>query len=90
MAIKRAESLLFRQMEKTAAVFSEEGGFRERMAKLRLEQREARKAAEPPPPVCPGCGKTMTLRKARSGPSAGKAFWGCSGYPACRAIHEVG
>lgn len=89
VVIKRAESLLFRQMEKTAVIFGEEGGFRERMTRLRIEQREALKAAEPPPPVCPACGKPMMLRKAKTGPSAGKSFWGCSGYPACKAIQEV-
>jgi four helix bundle suffix protein len=87
--IKRAESLLFRQMEKTTAVFGEEGGFRERMAKLRIEQREALKAAEPPPPVCPACGKPMAIRKAKTGPNAGKKFWGCTGYPVCKAIQEI-
>ena len=87
--IKRAESLLFRQMEKTTAVFGEEGGFRERMARLRVEQREALKAAEPPPPTCPACGKPMALRKAKTGPNAGKKFWGCTGYPACKAIQEI-
>ena len=87
--IKRTESLLFRQMEKTTAVFREEGGFRERMTKLRIEQREALKAAEPPPLTCPACGKPMTLRTAKTGPKAGKPFWGCSGYPACKAIQEV-
>ena len=87
--IKRAESLLFKQMERTTVVFSEEGGFRERMAKLRVEQREALKAAEPPPPTCPACGKPMMRRKAKTGPNAGKNFWGCTGYPACKAIQEV-
>jgi len=92
VVINRAGSLLFRQMERTMADFGQEGGFRERMAKLRLEQREALQAAkadEPPPPQCPACGKPMTLRKAKSGPNAGKPFWGCSGYPACKAIQEV-
>jgi len=87
--IKRAESLLFRQMEKTTAMFGQEGGFRERMAKLRAEQREAVEAAKPPPPVCPACGKPMMIRKAKTGPNTGKKFWGCTGYPACKAIQEV-
>jgi len=87
--VKRAQSLLFKQMEKTTAVFGDEGGFRERMARLRVEQRETLKASEPPPPICPACGKPMTLRKAKSGPNAGKPFWGCSGYPACKAIQEI-
>ncbi len=89
VVIKRTESLLFRQMEKTVAGFAEEGGFRERMAKLRVEQREAIKAAEPPPPNCPACGKPMAIRQAKTGPNAGKKFWGCSGYPACKAIPEI-
>ncbi len=90
--IQRAESLLVKQMEKLGGTFLEEGGFRERMTRLRMEQRDAAqtaKASEPPPPACPACGKPMTLRKAKSGPNAGKPFWGCSGYPACKAIQDV-
>jgi four helix bundle suffix protein len=90
VVVQRAESLLFKQIEKLGGVFLEEGGFKERMTRLRLEQREASaaKVAEPPP-SCPACGKPMTLRKAKSGPKAGKSFWGCSGYPACKAIQEI-
>lgn len=87
--IKRAESLLFRQMEKSAAVFSQEGGFRERMTKLRIEQREAQKADEPPAPSCQACGKPMTRRKAKTGPNAGSPFWGCTGYPNCKTILDA-
>jgi len=87
--INRAASLLFRQMERAMADFEREGGFRERMTRLRIEQREALKAAEPPPPSCSACGKPMTRRKAKTGPNAGKPFWGCSGYPACKAIQEM-
>jgi len=35
---------------------------------------------------CPKCGATMVLRKANKGPNAGQLFWGCSAYPACRAV----
>ena len=87
--INRAASLLFRQMERAMADFEREGGFRERMTRLRIEQREALKAAEPPPPSCPACGKPMTRRKAKTGPNAGKPFWGCTGYPACKAVQEM-
>jgi ATP-dependent DNA helicase RecQ len=31
----------------------------------------------------------MRLRTARRGPNAGNQFWGCSGYPVCRAILET-
>ena len=87
--INRAASLLFRQMERAMADFEREGGFRERMTRLRIEQREALKAAEPPPPSCSACGKPMTRRKAKTGPNAGKPFWGCTGYPACKAVQEI-
>jgi len=38
----------------------------------------------PHTPICPLCGNTMVLRKARRGTNAGNAFWGCSTYPKCR------
>jgi four helix bundle suffix protein len=87
--IRRAVRLLSRQMEKTAETFASEGGFRERMTKLRLEQRENHQAKQPKPPDCPACGKPMVKRKAKTGPRAGKPFWGCSGFPACKGIREV-
>jgi restriction system protein len=35
-------------------------------------------------PDCPSCGAAMTRRTARRGPTAGRSFWGCTRYPACR------
>lgn len=35
-------------------------------------------------PACPSCGAAMVLRTAKKGANAGKPFWGCSTYPACR------
>ena len=91
VVIERAKALLHGQIQKTMENFAAEGGFRERLTRLRLEQREnwqAQKANEPPPPTCPACGKPMRKRVAKSGPGKGKAFWGCSGYPVCKAIKE--
>ena len=48
--ISRADSLLCRQMERTMADFEREGGFRERMTRLRMAKRKALKAAKPPSP----------------------------------------
>lgn len=90
--IERAKAFLAGQIEKTMESFSSEGGFRERLTRLRLEQRDnlqRQKDAAPPPPICPACGKPMVKRIAKSGPGKGKPFWGCSGYPACKAIKEV-
>jgi restriction system protein len=39
-------------------------------------------------PICPRCGKPMVVRKAKKGSNAGKEFWGCFGYPACKATKK--
>ncbi|MGE0084028.1 MAG: NERD domain-containing protein [Desulfococcaceae bacterium] len=41
------------------------------------------------PPACPKCGKNMILRKSKKGYYEGREFWGCSGYPDCRAIVNI-
>ena len=35
---------------------------------------------------CPRCGQEMVLRTARREQGAGKQFWGCKGFPACRMV----
>ena len=35
-------------------------------------------------PICPKCGIAMVMRTARTGPNAGKNFYGCPNYPKCR------
>lgn len=37
-------------------------------------------------PHCSKCGSGMVLRNARKGKNAGKTFWGCTQFPACRGI----
>lgn len=39
--------------------------------------------------TCPHCGCQLVRRMARKGPSEGKSFWGCSGYPKCRFTRPV-
>ena len=39
---------------------------------------------------CPKCGNSMVLRTSKRGKNAGSQFWGCSGYPKCRVVQEVG
>ena len=41
------------------------------------------------PGTCPRCGKALVLRTAKSGPHAGKRFYGCSGFPACRYTQSL-
>lgn len=40
-------------------------------------------------PDCPKCGSTMAKRVAKQGENAGKPFWGCSRFPACRGIRSL-
>lgn len=39
--------------------------------------------------VCPKCGGTLVLRRARRGANAGSQFWGCDNYPKCRYTEEI-
>lgn len=39
--------------------------------------------------LCPRCGRKLVLRTAKSGAYAGKQFWGCTGYPACRYTENI-
>ncbi|MEQ9010757.1 restriction endonuclease [Algiphilus sp.] len=42
-----------------------------------------------PNPECPRCGTAMVLRTAKRGVNAGRTFYGCSNYPACKQIVEA-
>lgn len=43
-------------------------------------------AAEVVAPACPKCGAPMVPRTGKSGPLAGKDFWGCSTFPRCHGL----
>lgn len=40
-------------------------------------------------PRCPRCGRNMVVRTARKGANPGDQFWGCSGFPNCRATRQI-
>jgi len=42
-----------------------------------------------PASTCPRCGSALVQRVAKQGPNAGRAFLGCSTYPACRYIGPI-
>lgn len=83
--IARVINMLNHQLESQGETFQEEGGFREKLTALRVEHRAEKEAA----PACPECGKPMARRQAKAGAKAGQAFWGCTGYPACRGVRPV-
>ncbi|MFC1601412.1 four helix bundle protein [Candidatus Sumerlaeota bacterium] len=78
-AIHQATYLLNRQLASQGRSFEEN----------LYHQRQQSRAAALDAPVCPDCGKPMSRRTARSGPRAGQAFWGCSGFPDCRGTRSV-
>ena len=88
-AVNQAAYLLRRQIESQSRDFVEQGGFTERLYASRVKAREAAQTAASDAPVCPLCGKDMRRRTAKQGPHAGKAFWGCSGYPECRGTRAM-
>ncbi len=47
-------------------------------------------ACDPPVIKCPICGSPMVLRTAKRGARAGKQFFGCSRFPTCHGILNVG
>ena len=91
--IHQANYLLDHQIAALARGFVEGGGYSERLAAARIARRRTdadQEGAQPPAaPVCPRCGQPMVLRAARKGPHAGSQFWGCAGYPACRATRDL-
>lgn len=67
-------------------------------AEIREQVGKARRADATPPPAvrasatdprCPACGSEMVLRRAKTGSLAGRSFWGCSRFPACRGTRSA-
>jgi four helix bundle suffix protein len=85
--ITKTMAMLSGQLEHQGQAFLEEGGFRERLHQCRTAARD--EAAGRAAPACPDCGKPMRQRTPRTGPRAGRPFWGCPGYPACKGTREV-
>ena len=83
--IARVLNMLNHQMEKQGETFAANGGFREKLTQIRVASRATKEQA----PACPDCDKPMTRRKAGTGKHAGRAFWGCTGYPDCKGIREI-
>jgi restriction system protein len=83
--IARVINMLNHQLETQGETFGKEGGFREKLTSMRVSARAEQEGA----PTCPECDKPMTRRQAKTGRNAGRDFWGCTGYPACRGAREM-
>jgi four helix bundle suffix protein len=86
--IHQTNYLLDRQIHGLEREFIQRGGYSERLAAARLEERK-RVDRTDHAPSCPACGKAMVLRTARKGARTGSRFWGCSGYPECRGTLDA-
>jgi four helix bundle suffix protein len=87
--ILRAMAMLDGQLRHQGQAFLNEGGFKERMQQCRTAARDDAAATASAAPACPECGKPMRQRTPRDGKNAGKPFWGCTGYPACRGLRKM-
>ena len=96
--IHQANYLLDRQIAGLERQFIHEGGYSERLAAARIEERVRQRRtdqadptdpAENNAPVCPKCSGPMALRTARKGGNAGSQFWGCCGYPKCKGLRPL-
>jgi ssDNA-binding Zn-finger/Zn-ribbon topoisomerase 1 len=90
---------LDRQIAGLEKQFIDQGGYSERLYAARIEERQKQDRSDQSDPTnrtdrtdqkpCPACDRAMVLRTARKGPKAGSRFWGCSGYPGCKATLPV-
>lgn len=101
--IHQTNYLLDQQIAALERGFIRDGGYSEKLAVARIaeRQRSQKNPADPADPAdrtdrttakapdCRQCGKPMALRTARKGPNAGAQFWGCSGYPDCKATQPM-
>jgi four helix bundle suffix protein len=91
--IHQANYLLDRQIAGLEKQFIDQGGYSERLYAARIQERQKQDQSDPTDTSekkpCPSCGKPLVLRIARKGPKAGSQFWGCSGYPGCKATLPV-
>jgi len=78
--------MLDKQLVAQGESFKQDGGFRERMNTVRIEERD--KEIPENAPTCPECGKKMRKCIAKAGTNAGNPFWGCSGFPDCKGIRK--
>lgn len=88
--IHQTNYLLDRQITALERDFIEEGGYTERLAAARYEQRKKHDPPGKTAPACPVCGGHMVLRTARKGSHAGSQFWGCVKYPECKGTRPLG
>jgi len=89
--VKHFSSLVFTERELSEIIEKTSRSVASRTPNVQHEHVARLKARSDPDQSrqCPRCGNAMILRTARRGSSAGNRFWGCSGYPTCRATQPI-
>jgi DNA topoisomerase-1 len=73
------------QRQKVALLSEFYGPFERALDAAHSQMESLKPAAVQTEHLCPNCGKPMMLRQSRRGP-----FLGCSGYPKCRTVLNIG
>ncbi|MDX5362879.1 MAG: NERD domain-containing protein [Pseudazoarcus pumilus] len=82
--LKSKQAVLFSDEEVAAIIDAVQSGQLPRTLATHREHVASLKARHESTTTCPRCGNALTLRTAKSGANAGKQFYGCSTFPACR------
>jgi hypothetical protein len=91
--IKSKTDIVFKDGEVVSLIAKIESGRLERSFKTnRQHVKHVREIIEEKSDVkpCSGCGSGVVLRKANKGKNTGNEFWGCSAFPKCRNVVEIG
>ncbi len=91
--IKSKIDIIFNTEELTSVIEQIESGRLERSYKTnRQHVKHVRKIIEEKFDIkaCSKCSSDMVLRKPTKGKNAGNEFWGCSAFPKCRNVVEIG
>lgn len=87
--IKAKQAVLFSDEEVQAIVSAVKSGMLPKTRATHREHVASLKARHESATTCPRCGNALALRTAKSGANAGKPFYGCSTFPACRYMRGV-
>jgi restriction system protein len=87
--IKRKQKVLFSDDDVRSIVSVIQAGALPKTWATRTAHVESLKARHSSTTTCPKCSSELVLRTAKSGANAGKQFYGCSRFPACRYVRNV-
>lgn len=87
--IKSKQAAVFSDDEVKAIIDAVQSGMLPKTQATHREHLASLKARHESTTTCPHCGSPLALRTAKSGSNAGKQFYGCSTFPACRYMRAT-